>query len=331
MVTTRISGNNVFIENCSDEKIKLTNCDELGNVIKSQFDLYNDKKLIFRNCPNLKKITADCLNLTDLEIESCPNLEKLSAYYNKIKEINLTGLNNLKVVNLDNGILENIYLAGCEKLSELHVSNNRLKNLDLTDNEELRILYCSYNKILQKLEVEHLKKLEILHCESCLLLSLSCKNLKKLKSLYCFDNGFGFLKLSKLDVIGCDSLEELDCAENSLEEFTLLDHPKLHTFSCKVNKLKELLIINCPDLGLLNFSDQIRFRAFDRVTQTSHLKGNTPTILLIDKFHNLEIILHTEGATLINFEDGEELSSENDFPNLKEYGLGTENDPSFET
>src|SRR4051812_41478515 len=103
MVNPRIDGNNVFIENCSDEKIKLTNCDELGNVIKSQFDLYDGKKLIFRDCPNLKKITADCLNLTGLQIENCPNLEKLSAYYNKIEEIDLTGLKNLKVVNLDNG------------------------------------------------------------------------------------------------------------------------------------------------------------------------------------------------------------------------------------
>ena len=34
--------------------------------VKKNHKIYQDKKLVFHNCPNLKKIEVDCLNLTDL-------------------------------------------------------------------------------------------------------------------------------------------------------------------------------------------------------------------------------------------------------------------------
>jgi Leucine-rich repeat (LRR) protein len=133
--------------------------------------------------------------------------------------------------------------------------------LDLTDNEKLRILYCSYNKSLEKLEINHLQVLETLHCEDCSLFLLNCDGLKNLKLLYCFNNTVidahgDTYRLADLSVRDCEKLEELDCAENCLEELLLINLPNLKIVSCKANKINGLIIDNCPEINRLNFADQ---------------------------------------------------------------------------
>src|SRR6185437_3829167 len=89
----------IILENLVEEEIDISESDPDADVGKN-FHNYTGKVVLFKNCPNLKKINASCLNIIGLKIEDCPQLEELSAYNNEIRKIDLSGLDNLKTVNL---------------------------------------------------------------------------------------------------------------------------------------------------------------------------------------------------------------------------------------
>src|SRR6185436_2105650 len=120
MTEPKIVGDKIIFENYLEEEIDIADTDEItGNVINGNFNLYQGKTVIFRNCPNLKSIRADALHLAGLEIENCFQLEYLSAYNNKIKEAYLDDLTNLKFVNLSFNDLQRIDLSECHELQKL--------------------------------------------------------------------------------------------------------------------------------------------------------------------------------------------------------------------
>lgn len=348
MTEPKIVGNKIIFENITDEEIDIADTDEItGDVINDNFEKYQGKTVIFRNCTKLKTIRADSLHLSGLEIENCPEIEYLSAYNNKIKEAYLDDLTNLKFVNLSFNDLQRIDLSECHELQKLFVNNNKLINLDLTDNNKLVSLYCSYNKKLGKLKVSHLKNLKDLHCENCSLISLDCQDLENLKYLYCLWNKAKFIlgetnetkqfNLLKLNVRGCKSLEELDCAENALKELELNNHPNLKIVSCKNNELDYLKIINCPKLAKLSFSHQSNFYCYEPCCGELCYKklfglDNLETSLFFDDPSSFETILHCKKSKIFKLsESGEPIPiTFKDFPNLKEFGPGTANDPLFE-
>jgi len=222
---------------------------------------------------NLKRLYCSDNELEDLEISDCLNLEYLDCSNNKIfslilnknkelQEVNAShnkifstdfgGLINLQTLILTANKIDDLELDSLTNLLHLNVGLNNIGgNLDLSNNLKLRQLLCYKNPILF-LGVKHLQDLEYLLCHKCKLGYLNCENLKKLEELNCAGSPF----IEELIVNGCESLENLDCAENSIEELNISSLPKLKTLSCKENVLEKLVISNCGQLEFLDFSVQ---------------------------------------------------------------------------
>ena len=264
----------VIFENLTDKEIDFTNETEFGQDVNENFKKYNGKRLIFRNCTNLKRIEVDCLNLIGLEIENCPKLEHLSAYNNRIRELDLSRVkvkphspflsvnNNLKTVYVPyNKQLEIIDLKDCHDLENLNVSGSQIDELDLTNNTKLKHLNCD-NTLIRELNIKHLSELETLYCFKCYLSNLDCSGLEKLKDLNFAGNidyeKIPFLELKKLrstkilleglkklELKDCWNLEVLDCAENSITKLELSSLKNLNFVSARENSLKQLNINAC--------------------------------------------------------------------------------------
>jgi len=69
--------------------------------------------------------------------------------------------------------------------------------------------------------------------------------------------------LKTINLKGCLSLKYLDCAENSIEELILSNHPELNTVSSRNCRIKKLHINNCPNLSYLDFAFQQIFEWID--------------------------------------------------------------------
>lgn len=335
-----LNPNEILIENCLDEEINITDTDEDGNVINRNFDLYQGKKVIFRNCPNAKIIKAECLQLQGLKLENCPQLEELSAYHN-----NLTGLLDLrqcpklKTLNVPYNQLNAIELSNQTELETLNVRNNNLTKLVLRNNSKIKTLICSYNKI-RNLRINHCKDLKKIECENNLLESLEFIDLPKLEHISCFGNFrtlfFIAQGLNKLVIKNCKSLKFLDCGENSLERLILKDHPELEQVSVKGNNLEALSIEDCPKLGYLDFSlqgdyiiDQDGLPSICSTRQTYYFtdKQSCQSLERV-KFGERTKTYFIEGKQSIPFNPKEDFKY---FPKLTDFGVSNiDDDPDFE-
>jgi hypothetical protein len=279
-------------------------------IALSNYKKFAGKKLVFKNCANLTKIEADCLDLAGLEIKNCSQLGAISAYNNKIKSLDLKGLNNLKELKISGNQLSNlINLKDCISLESLDVRNNQLTELDLYDNHKLINLNCGRN-FIKELNVSYLEDLKFLHCYFNHLTFLNCSNLRKLADLNCHNNIVSYKvsnsmsdividKLSCLLITNCNSLERLDAAENGLTKLSLVNYPNLKIVSLKENQLGSLMIENLPNLEFLDSSRQA-FSKLDNAKKKLLIDKTIPTKLTIGKnVPNLKKLFYTEGATFI--------------------------------
>jgi len=126
MTEPKIVGDIDLFENIIDEEIDISESDPDADVGEN-FLKYRDKKLIFRNCPNLRTIDVSCLGLKGLEIENCPKLGDLNASNNDLKKINLLKANSkLEHISLNNNKLTLFNSHGLHSLKMLDVSSNKL-------------------------------------------------------------------------------------------------------------------------------------------------------------------------------------------------------------
>ncbi|CAG8811993.1 29936_t:CDS:2, partial [Racocetra persica] len=233
--------------------------------------------------------TVDNCGLTELVIENCPNLKHLSFAFNKVKNIDLTGLKNLE---------------------KLRCSSNKLTKLDLRRNKKTKGLLCDNNPIT-KLELKHLKKLESLYCFKCNLNELDVTGLKDLKELYCANNNskcynFSLKKIGGLTT--CESLIELDCAENSLTELEISNLKNLEFVSCKESQISKLKVDGCSRLTYLDYSVQKSYDAreihelsesFKQAINNKNLSESLRKIVLKKVLSRLEIPL----SSLVNMQE----------------------------
>ncbi|MDR1670661.1 MAG: hypothetical protein LBR43_02995 [Spiroplasmataceae bacterium] len=247
-----------------DENLVIINPDlDLPNTVDiDNWKKFSGKTLTFKNCPNLKSIEANCLNLTGIKFEGdCSQLEHLSAYNNELIELDLTNQKQLTYCNVDDNKLQSLQINGCESLDKLSCRNNELTSLNLDDNTKITYLNCA-NNLIWELAIENLDQLKTLSCNNNRLLELNPSGLKELRFLDCSNNkrvDISFTKINRLKEInldGCESLVELDAGENGLEEIQLENLPWLWNVSFKNNELKKLTIRNCPRLNYLTLSYQ---------------------------------------------------------------------------
>jgi len=192
---------------------------------------------------------VDNCGLEELVIEDCPNLKTLSFRFNKVKEIDLNGL-GLEALYCSGNELDKLDLKGLKEYDEVIIDEEG-KEVKTGLKKTLKHLVCDNNPIKQ-LEIKHLENLESLYCFKCKLDNLDCSGLSELKELYCANSTIELLILDD----GCNNLENLDCAENSLQELVVSDKPNLKSISVKENILRKLYISNLPSLEFLDFSRQ---------------------------------------------------------------------------
>ncbi|WNE41188.1 MAG: hypothetical protein mread185_000645 [Mycoplasmataceae bacterium] len=280
--------------NINGEKTNPNESGFFATIIDAKnWNSFNGKTLVFRNCKNLKKIEANCLGLTGLRIEGQSRLEYLSAYNNELGELDLASLDNLKSLIVNDNKLRSLQINGCESLDFLSCRNNQLVELDLEDNHKLTYLNCSQNRI-EELEVNRLNNLETFHCYLNCLLRLKCSKLTNLKDLNCHGNcriiTIGWEEwLSEVEIDGCENLERFDAAENGLISFRLINHPNLKVVSLKENQINKAEIDNLPNLEFLDISRQ-------KSTSTSEI---IPTKLIVgENIGNLKKLFYTKGTTI---------------------------------
>ncbi|WNE41106.1 MAG: hypothetical protein mread185_000563 [Mycoplasmataceae bacterium] len=232
--------------------------DEVG----ANYKKFSGKNLIFRNCKNLKRVEADCLEIKGIKFEEeCAQLEHLSAYNNEIEELDLTNQKQLNYLNVDDNKLKSLQVSGCANLDNLSCRNNKLRELDLSSNSKITELDCSYN-LIKQLKITHLDWLKRLNCNNNCLIELNCSFLKYLYFLNLSNNGrfdnvlLKEIRLNELNVKGCKSLGVLDAGENGFEEVELNNHPNLWHVSFKSNGLSKITIKRCPKLRNLIISYQ---------------------------------------------------------------------------
>jgi len=172
-------------------------------------------------------------------------------------------------------------------LESLKCHRCHLTELDVSGLKNLKELCCSNNDYMSNDD----KKINNLDRYEAIL-----KELKKKKEElndYFFvkeellDRWISYEFLSKLNVQGCESLEILDCAENSLEELELINLPNLKTVSCKINLIRRLTITNCPNLRQLDASrlnEAIDELEFSQINITD-ISANNLRVLYCDKIN----------------------------------------------
>lgn len=294
--------------------LDLSNCHNLKSLECSNNQLTN---LDISDCENLKYLDASNNQIEEPDFLKGSKLETISLNNNKLtyfddyeslhdslKELYLTA-NSLgdKIPSVP-GTVGYLDVAGYKNLESLNCAINELKELQLHGNTKLKNLICYKNKI-KSLKVNHLKELESLYCYKDKLEEIDCSNLKNLKELYCANNFFTYEldgeeevshTLKVIKVQGCDNLEILDCAENSIEELDVSNLKNLNNLSCKENPyLFVLKIEDCPNLEYLDCS-----RIADVSMDCDLLINNCPKIRLLfcdedssinlKQFPNLELV-----------------------------------------
>ncbi|CFW93423.1 Putative Internalin-related protein [endosymbiont DhMRE of Dentiscutata heterogama] len=201
------------------------------------------------------------VGISSLDLSKNKQLQEVHANHCFIEKINLTGLTKLHTLMLTSNKFDELDLSSLVELKELNCALSqsfKFKKLDLTNNQKLIGLYC-YKNSLEELEVNHLKDLQYLYCYDNGLNQIDCNGLKKLEKLSCQGQyqckGKGGL-MGGLNLQGCESLEELDCAENGkIKKVDCSNLKKLKTLSCKVtSELTEINVSNCENLTFLDYS-----------------------------------------------------------------------------
>lgn len=262
------------------KEIRIFNCLNLSNLLlnpSSTIKLSIDK-LDLSGCPNLKQLTINQSDLSELDLSELSKLTYISTSNNsKLSQINLpfnsvvTSIsiqnNSIKTldlskqlicetINVTNNGLETLMLPKTDTLTSLTCNTNNLTSLEVLYYKNLLTLSCSFNKIAE-LDVTSNLKLTSLNCVSNLLSRLDVRQNTELKTLHCYRNPFASeTEVVELDLTNNLLLEDLQCQLCNLDEIinveNLINLKKLYVaffdsqIPSQVNRLQSL------DLRLLS-------------------------------------------------------------------------------
>ncbi len=158
---------------------------------------------------SISKIYAHNTKLTELKNDDIPKeIEILDVSFSKLKSLDVTG---------------------CEDLRFLFCGDNELKELNLKDCHSLETLMCEKN-LLKNLEIDTLPMLEQLDCSNNLLSHLEVND--GLTWLACNEN-----HLKELNLNHCEDLAHLDCESNNLSRLEISNLKELSHINCNKNDL----------------------------------------------------------------------------------------------
>ena len=228
------------------------------------------ESLDLSTCPNLRKLEAHSMALTEIDVTGCSQLEHLWLKFNAITELDLTGCPMLNEVQIgynqiskldlsqshyitvlevvSNGLTE-INLDGCANLSVLDVSMNELDAIDITDCDKLFQLSVADNN-LTSLDVSDKSELMVLNFENNLISELNISNSPQLTLFYAANN-----ELRNLDLREAKMLQEVSVPNNELETLLVDGLKDMYLCEFQNNNLQRLSLRDCQSVSELYVQD----------------------------------------------------------------------------
>ncbi|MCR4835169.1 MAG: leucine-rich repeat protein [Bacteroidaceae bacterium] len=194
-------------------ELKTLTCDDCN---MSQLDL--------SHCPKLESLSCSDNKLTELDLSSCPSLTMLQCPQNQLTSINLSGCSELQFLQCHGNQLTAIDLSDCKGLIDIDCGSNLLTAIDLSPCTKLKVIRCVRNQ-LTAIDVSACKDLISIDCQENKLTTLDCSGLTELNGLLC-----GMNALTSINISGCSKLQHLLC------EFNYLD---INAFQHIVNNIPE--------------------------------------------------------------------------------------------
>lgn len=187
------------------ENLKELTCN--GNNI-TELDLSNNKELINLNCYRNT-------NLSSLNILSCSKLTTLNCYDCNLTELDLSNKESLYSLTCNGNNIKDLDLSNCAELITLNCYENNITELDVSKNTKLKNLNCHGNELVE-LDIKENTLLETLSCSNCNLIELDVSNNPNITNLTCGNN-----QIKELDLSNLENLTNLNCLSDSLNTITL--------------------------------------------------------------------------------------------------------------
>lgn len=214
-------------------------------------------------CTNLRRLTCNDNQLTELFVHNNINLQYLQCGNNQLTKLDVSANVALTELNCNSNPLTDLDVSQNAALVGLSCWNTSLKSLDVTKNLKLERLYCKESE-LTSLDVSQNTKLWDLSCSENPLNALDVTNNPNLMFLYCSNTGLRTLDITKnaalqsllcednlltsLDLSGNPNLTFLDCMRNNIVSLDVVDKPVLTELYCDWNQLTSLVLKNTPQL-----------------------------------------------------------------------------------
>lgn len=190
-------------------------CDNVFTQHNTRTYLSNERKLDLTCLINLKSLSCNNNNLTELIVTNCSLLERLRCSGNKLKTVDLSSNPKLRYFEAWDNSIETIDLTKNPLLEHLDVAYGNLTSIDLSKNKELCSLAINGHK-LKILNLTCNEKLSYINCSDNEIKVLSVNHLN-LQSLYCHGNNISILDISKQE-----NLQYLYCGNQNNDKEMIL-------------------------------------------------------------------------------------------------------------
>ncbi len=290
--------------------LKITNCKSINRIVLNYSIADSLSMVTISNCDSLKLISLKSINSPfKLEISELGNLD----------ELNLNGCVNFESL---------VGLSGCPNLSKLNLQNTALRSLDLSGLLKLEEIKTRYMTRLEEFKYDKLDYITELDFKGCKLKSLELQDIPLLKKI---------IDLNHNQII---NLKIENCPE-------LISNIGWWFEDNGVPTLKNLQLINCPNVKSVGFFDQpishVNLSGSNGLETISIKRSKLTSLILPEDLSNLNEIklieshldLNTFKSIIdqlpcgISFEFATNFTCDHGVP--EDNGIGNPGNPYFES
>ena len=239
---------------CSGNKLTLIDVSNMPNLLDLNCNFQTDHETILNldGLINLRELSCEWNQLTNLDVSQLINLSVLDCGYNKLTNLDISKLYRLETLFCFENQLTALELSGQnpDYFRSLHCSANMLTNLDIAKFNNLLYLSCGQNE-LTSLNITAFTTLESLSYYFTKISDFDVTRFPNLTELDC-----SWTETTVLDLTGLTKLEYLSCTNNKLTSLNLSNIKDLKYLSCEKNMISSLDITNAPNLESLAFGNK---------------------------------------------------------------------------
>lgn len=262
------SGQLKEIDVSNNKKLESLSC---ANNQISSLDISGNKSLSIIDCRSNKLSNIDVTNNKSLQSLDCSN--------NQLTSLDVTQNTGLLELNCNDNQISELNVSNNTQLTTLYCSGNPLTTVDISNNPNLVNFQCNVAVPIADANFKaylvsnydsdgdgDISISEVLHIDEIFVTTDEIssmdeiKQFKNLKTLVAYGSdydeeaGWGYGKLTILDVSQNEELDTLICINNQLTTLDVSKNKKLTYFICSQNKLTALDISNNTELKRLGCS-----------------------------------------------------------------------------